>query len=58
LIFSSFINPKTENLSWISEVFPNIEVLELAYNKPQKLKSLDGIEDLKNLSQNLLVSNI
>jgi hypothetical protein len=42
-------DPKTEDLSWISDVFPNIEVLELAENKPQKLKSLDGIEGLKNL---------
>ena len=49
-------DPKTENLSWISEVFPNIEVLELAYNKPQKLKSLDGIEDLKNLKSIIINS--
>ena len=42
-------DPKTEDLNWISDVFPNIEVLELAENKPQKLKSLNGIENLKNL---------
>lgn len=42
-------DPKTENLSWISDVFPNIEVLELRDNKPQTLISLDGIEKLKKL---------
>jgi hypothetical protein len=42
-------DPKTENLDWISDVFPNIEVLELRDNKQQKLCSLDGIEKLENL---------
>jgi hypothetical protein len=42
-------DPKTENLSWISDVFPNIEVLELRENKHQTLFSLDGIEKLEKL---------
>ena len=48
-------DPKTSDLSWISDVFPNLKVLELAENKTKKLQSLDGIEKLSNLET--LISN-
>lgn len=42
-------DPKTSDLNWIADVFPNLQVLELAENKSKKLQSLDGIEKLPNL---------
>ena len=49
-------DPKTENLNWISDIFPNIEVLELKEKKSDKLLSLDGIEKLNNL-KTLIISS-
>ncbi|MFC5192897.1 hypothetical protein ACFPIK_14065 [Algoriphagus aquatilis] len=48
-IWLQIADPKTEDLNWISEIFPNIEMLELDSNKEGKLKSLDGIEKLPSL---------
>jgi len=42
-------DPKTENLNWIADVFPNLEMIELVVDKGHSLKSLDGLEKLKNL---------
>jgi hypothetical protein len=42
-------DPKTENLNWIADVFPNLEMIELEVDKGHSLKSLDGLEKLKNL---------
>ena len=51
-------DPKTEDLSWIAEVFPSLEILEISENKYQKLNSLNGIENLKNLKSLILNSQV
>lgn len=48
-------DPKTTDLNWISDVFPNLEVLELSQNKTKKLQNLDGVENLPNLKT--IISN-
>lgn len=48
-IWLSLADPKTENLMWIAEVFPNLEMIELNSNRYKILNSLDGIQNLKNL---------
>jgi hypothetical protein len=49
--FIELIDIKTEDLEWISEAFPNVELLSLSISKQKntKLKSLKGIEKLKTL---------
>jgi len=42
-------DPKTENLNWLADVFPNLEMIELVVNKGHSLKTLEGLEKLKNL---------
>lgn len=42
-------DPKTENLNWLADVFPNLEMIELVMDKGHSLKSLEGLEKLKNL---------
>ena len=46
---------KTNDLSWISDLFPNLEMLEIDFQKNQSLTSLKGIESLSNL--NALIIN-
>lgn len=48
-------DPKTSDLSWLVDVFPNLEILELSQNKPKKLQTLDGVEKLPNLKT--IISN-
>lgn len=40
---------KTVNLSWIADLFPNLEILEIEFHKNQSLTSLKGIEMLTKL---------
>ena len=40
---------KTNDLSWISDLFPNLEMLRIDFQKNQSLTSLNGIELLSNL---------
>ncbi len=49
--FIDLIDVKTEDLTWISEAFPNVELLSLSISnqKNTKLKSLNGIEKLNGL---------
>ncbi len=49
--FIELIDIKTEDLSWISEIFPEVELLSLSISKQKntKLKTLKGIDKLKNL---------
>ena len=44
--------PKTKNLDWIHEIFPNVEYLEIFYsrkNYKSKLENIDGINSLSKL---------
>jgi hypothetical protein len=49
--FIDLIDVKTEDLTWIAEAFPNVELLSLSISKQKntKLKSLKGIEKLNGL---------
>ena len=44
--------PKTKNLDWIHEIFPNVEYLKIFYsrkNYKSKLENIDGINSLSKL---------
>ena len=49
--FITLFDIKCENLEWISDAFPNVELLKLdvVRQKTTELDSLNGIEKLKNL---------
>lgn len=40
---------KTADLSWVAELFPNVEILDIEFQKNQSLTSLKGVELLPKL---------